>query len=227
MKHLKKHLRTLSFTILGIVSFVILYIIAVLILSRIPVNADVAKADKGIEIYLLSNGVHTDVVVPVKSKIIDWSDKVQFQNTKSKDTTAKYLAFGWGDKGFYLNTPTWADLKFSTAFKAASGLSSSAMHCTFYKRMKEDELCRKIIITEKQYEQLTKFIQNSFQMKNGQNINIVTDAVYGNYDVFYEAKGSYNLFYTCNTWTNNALKSASQKACLWTVYDKGILYHYQ
>lgn len=186
-----------------------------------------AKADKGIEIYLLSNGVHTDVVVPVKSKIIDWSDKVQFQNTKSKDTTAKYLAFGWGDKGFYLNTPTWADLKFSTAFKAASGLSSSAMHCTFYKRMKEDELCRKIIITEKQYEQLAEFIQNSFQMKNGQNVNIVTDAVYGNHDVFYEAKGSYNLFYTCNTWTNNALKSANQKACLWTVYDKGILYHYQ
>lgn len=227
MKYLKKHLKTLSFTILGIVSFVILYIIAVLILSRIPVNSDVAKADKGIEIYLLSNGVHTDVVVPVKSKIIDWSDKVQFQNTKSKDTTAKYLAFGWGDKGFYLNTPTWADLKFSTAFKAASGLSSSAMHCTFYKRMKEDELCRKIIITEKQYEQLAEFIQNSFQMKNGQNVNIVTDAVYGNHDVFYEAKGSYNLFYTCNTWTNNALKSANQKACLWTVYDKGILYHYQ
>ena len=58
-------------------------------------------------------------------------------------------------------------------------------------------------------------------------MKIETDAVYGNHDIFYEAKGSYNLFYTCNTWTNSALKAANQKASLWTVYDKGILYHYQ
>lgn len=227
MKTLKTTLKFLLKTLLGITTFLILYILAVLIFSRIPVNSNPSKPEKGIEVYLLSNGVHTDIVVPVKSQTIDWSESVQFQHTKSKDTTANYLAFGWGDKGFYLNTPTWADLKFSTAFNAASGFSTSAMHCTFYKRMKEDELCKKIIITEKQYQQLVAFIQNSFELENNQIMKIETDAVYGNHDIFYEAKGSYNLFYTCNTWTNSALKTASQKASLWTVYDKGILYHYQ
>lgn len=227
MKLLKKSLKTLLYTILGILTFTIFYIVAVFILSRIPVNTNTENPKKGIEIYLLSNGVHTDIVVPVKSSLIDWSEKVQFHHTKAKDTTAQYLAFGWGDKGFYLNTPTWADLKFSTAFNAASGLSTSAMHCTFYKRMKEDELCKKITITEKQYEQLISFIHDSFQLKHNKIMKIETDAVYGNHDIFYEAKGSYNLFYTCNTWTNSALKAANQKASLWTVYDKGILYHYQ
>ncbi|MCG2611898.1 TIGR02117 family protein [Flavobacterium sp. SM15] len=227
MKTLKNSLKFLSKTLLGVTAFIILYIIAVLLFSRIPVNSNRTKPEKGIEVYLLSNDVHTDIVVPVKSKTIDWSEKVQFQHTKAKDTTARYLAFGWGDKGFYLNTPTWADLKFSTAFNAASGLSSSAMHCTFYKQMREDELCKKIIITEKQYQQLVVFIQNSFELENNKIMKIDTDAVYGKHDIFYEAKGSYNLFYTCNTWTNSALKAADQKASLWTVYDKGILYHYK
>ncbi|MEW5675900.1 TIGR02117 family protein [Flavobacterium enshiense] len=227
MKTLKKSLKVLFKTLLGIIGFILLYVVAVLILSRIPVNANTEKPKQGIEIYLLSNGVHTDIVVPIKSETIDWSEKVQFQHTKAKDTTANYLAFGWGDKGFYLNTPTWADLKFSTAFNAASGLSTSAMHCTFYKRLTEDEQCKKIIITEQQYEQLVVFIQDSFQMKEEEAMKIETDAVYGNHDIFYEAKGSYNLFYTCNTWTNSALKAADQTASLWTVYDKGILYHYQ
>lgn len=227
MKVVKKGIKVLLWFISGIVGFLLLYVISVLLLSRISVNSDVLQQSDEIEIFILSNGVHTDIVVPVKSQVIDWSEKVKFQHTKASNTAAKYLAFGWGDKGFYLNTPTWADLKFSTAFNAASGLSTSAMHCTFYGKMVEDDQCKKINITKEQYQKLVTFIQNSFQMENDQIIKIETDAVYGNHDVFYEAKGSYNLFYTCNTWTNSALKAANQKASLWTVYDKGILYHYQ
>ncbi|CAM3552497.1 hypothetical protein FSS13T_07630 [Flavobacterium saliperosum S13] len=227
MKVVKKGFKVLLWFISGIVGFLLLYVISVLLISRIAVNSEILQDSKEIEIYILSNGVHTDIVLPVKSQVIDWSEKVKFQHTKAGNAAAKYLAFGWGDKGFYLNTPTWADLKFSTAINAASGLSTSAMHCTFYGKMEEDAQCKKINITKEQYQKLVAFIQNSFQMENEQIIKIETDAVYGNHDVFYEAKGSYNLFYTCNTWTNNALKAASQKASLWTVYDKGILYHYQ
>ncbi len=46
-------------------------------------------------------------------------------------------------------------------------------------------------------------------------------------DAFYEAKGSYSFMKTCNTWANSALKSAGQKAALWTPSDKGIFRHYQ
>ncbi|HOB24230.1 MAG TPA: DUF2459 domain-containing protein, partial [Kaistella sp.] len=62
-------------------------------------------------------------MVPVKTPEIDWSQQIPFKTTLSKRTDFKYLAIGWGDKGFYLDTPTWADLKFSTAFKAAFWLS--------------------------------------------------------------------------------------------------------
>ena len=139
----------------------------------------------------------------------------------------RYLAFGWGDKGFYLDTPEWSDLKASTAFKAVFGLSSSAMHTTFYKTMKADESCKSIRISLIEYQKLVGYISASFRRDDKQNNRWIPAVSYGKRDAFYEAKGSYNLFYTCNTWANTALKTANQKASLWTVTDTGIFCQYQ
>lgn len=219
----------LTLKIIGfILGAVFLYIILGILLPLIPVSAEKTDDPKIIEAYILTNGVHTDIVVPVKTKFIDWSQKLPYNNTKSKKENFKFISFGWGDKGFYLNTPTWADLKFSTAFKAAFWLSESAMHCTYYNDMKEGEDCKKIMLTEKQYQALIKFIDERFDKDEAGNYQFIkTDAVYGNSDAFYDAKGAYNFTYTCNTWANNGLKAAGQKAALWTPTDFGIFRHYK
>lgn len=135
---------------------------------------------------------------------------------------------GWGDKGFYLETPTWADLKVSTAVRAAFGLSTTALHTTYYKTMLESQDCRKIVISKKHYLQLVKYINSSFDMEqDGSPTLVQSDVRYGLSDAFYEAKGSYSLFTTCNTWANSALKSCGQKACVWTPFDTGIFALYE
>lgn len=212
--------------LLGCIGFLLIYVLCAFVLPKIAVNSDLSGEGKTIPVYLLSNGVHTDIVLPVKNQLYDWTQKVKYENTIAKDSTAQLVAFGWGDRGFYLETPTWADLKFSTAVKAASGFSTSAIHATFYKSLNENEQCKKILISESDYLKLVDYINNSFQSDSGEFLKIETDAVYGKNDAFYEAKGSYSLFHTCNTWTNNALKAANQKAALWTATDKGILSHY-
>ncbi len=84
------------------------------------------------------------------------------------------------------------------------------------------------MLTETQYRDLVKFITDKFDRdRQGKFILIPTDAVYGEDDAFYEAKGSYNFLETCNTWTNNGLKVAGQKAALWTATDFGIFQHYK
>ena len=198
------------------------------LLPLIPVDAEKTNDPKVIEAYILTNGVHTDIVVPVRTKFIDWSQKIPYSNTRSKKENFKFISFGWGDKGFYLNTPTWADLKFSTAFKAAFWLSDSAMHCTYYNEMKIAEDCKKIMLTEKQYQALINFIDERFDKDaKGDYQFIKTDQVYGVNDAFYDATGSYNFTYTCNTWANDGLKVAGQKAAFWTPTDVGIFRHYK
>lgn len=227
MQSVKKSLKIIGWILLGIISFFVLYVISALSISKISVNSDVSQKDKPIEIFILSNGVHTDIVVPIKNEFKDWSNEIRFQQTKSKDSLVNYLAFGWGDKGFYLNTPEWSDLKASTAFNAAFGLSSSAMHTTFYKKMNENASCKKIKISSQEYQKLITYISESFKLDSDQNVQWISGNSYGNRDAFYEANGSYNLFFTCNTWANNALKTANQKASLWTVTDTGIFSQYQ
>jgi uncharacterized protein (TIGR02117 family) len=215
----------LKFT-LSIVGFVVVYLLAVFLLYRIPVNRH-PKQGGTIPVYILTNGVHTDIVVPLKNNIKDWTEELKFSQTEANDTLAQYAAFGWGDKGFYLYTPEWSDLKASTAFKAAFYLSTSAMHTTFYRNMKEGTDCKKILVTPDDYRALVKYIEDSFNPGADGNVQWISGYSYGNHDAFYEAKGRYSLFYTCNTWANSALKAANQRAALWTPYDKGIFYHYE
>lgn len=211
-----------------ILGIVIIYVILGLLIPYIPVSAKDDGQKKEVPIYIYTNGVHTDIVMPVKNDLQDWSRKIPFANTKSKKTDYQYVGIGWGDKGFYLDTPTWADLKLSTAVKAAFWLSDSAMHCTYYNTMKEGEDCKMIMISRGQYENLVKYVEDKFDRdQNGNFILIPTNAVYGDNDAFYDAKGTYSFLYTCNTWSNNALKAAGQKAALWTPTDFGIFQHYK
>ncbi|WP_079240829.1 TIGR02117 family protein [Chryseobacterium indologenes] len=211
-----------------IVGIVIIYVILGLLIPYIPVSAKDDGQKKEIPIYIYTNGVHTDIVMPVKNDLQDWSQKIPFANTKSKKTDYQYIGIGWGDKGFYLDTPTWADLKFSTAIKAAFWLSDSAMHCTYYNTMKEGNDCKMIMISRSQYENLVKYVEDKFDRdQNGNFMLIPTNAVYSDNDAFYDAKGTYSFLYTCNTWSNNALKAAGQKAALWTPSDFGIFQHYK
>ncbi|RZK11182.1 MAG: TIGR02117 family protein [Flavobacterium sp.] len=209
------------------VGFVVVYVLFAFILSRIPVNSEDKDKSEDVTIYIKTNGVHTDIVVPIRNEYKDWSQKVQFAHIKSQDSTMQYIGFGWGDKGFYLNTPEWADLKFSTAFNAAFYLGTSAMHATFYNQIRETESCVKIKISEAEYQQLIAYIEDSFQHDAKGNPILINATTYGQNDSFYEANRKYHLFYTCNTWANNALKSANQKAALWTPSDTGIFCHYR
>jgi uncharacterized protein (TIGR02117 family) len=225
---MKKTFKIIGYTLLSFIVFIGCYALAAHSLSRMGVEKEQTSDAQNISIFISTNGVHTDIVMPVKNEVIDWSKVFNYENTKGQDTVAEFIAMGWGDKGFYLETPEWSDLKFSVAFKAAFGLSNSAVHTSFYKRIREDSACKRINISIKQYQRLVDYVKKSLDFdEKGNTFFIKTDAVYGTNDAFYEAGGSYHLFHTCNTWSNNALKSCGQKAAVWTPFDTGIFYQYQ
>jgi uncharacterized protein (TIGR02117 family) len=226
MKLILKFGKWAIYTVAFFVGAVCTYLLVAYLLEKISTGKEATIASE-VPIYILTNGVHTDLVLPIKNELKDWSKEILFENARSKDTLAQWIALGWGDKGFYLYTPTWDDLTFGTAFRAAFGLGTTAIHATFYRKMREGENCKEIEISKEQYQRLIAYIQNSFQLgENGSYVHIITNANYGQNDAFYEAVGTYHLFNTCNTWTNNALKSCGQKACLWTPFDTGIFQLY-
>jgi len=224
---MKRPLLILLRTLLVLIGLIVIYAIAALVLPNLTVPAE-AKGGDDITAYILSNGVHTDIVVPVRTSDMDWSRDISFANTTGQDSSAAWVGFGWGDKGFYLETPTWGDLTARVAFKAMFGLGNSAMHATFHQQLVEGPLCKRMMLSRAQYQRLVAYLRNSFAYDAaGHTQAIVTHANYGSTDAFYEGVGSYSLFHTCNSWANEALKASGQKACWWTPLDTGILRQYE
>lgn len=223
---IKKVLKyTISIKIL-IILFVILYFSFEFVLSKIPQKISVVN-EPMYQIFLKSNGVHTDIVLPIHSDTIVWTNMFPFENTLGKEKDFNYISVGWGDKGFYLDTPEWKDLKVSTALIAGTGIGSTALHITYYKDVVEDELTYSYTISKEQYALIVSSIKKALQYKNGKPIYIETSSQYGQNDAFYEANGSYSIFHTCNTWTNNLLKEAGLPSAKWLAFDKGILNQYE
>jgi len=99
---------------------------------------------------------------------------------------------------------------------------------TYHKSIQLSDHCFETFIDRQQYRALIDYTLNALDLDEQQRpILIQTTAQYGNSDAFYEAKGSYSMFHSCNTWTNNALKAAQMPAGIWASFDKGILSHYK
>ena len=211
------------YTIAIIVSGTVIWFAAAFIFPFIKVNTDRLEVKDGIEIFISSNGVHTDFVVPARTEFADLKKLFPTQTFEAVDSSATYIAFGWGDKKFYLDTPTWNDLTFATAFQALAGLGESAMHVTYYRnKLKADDDCKRLVLSEQEFKRLLVYIITSFERDNGK-VKLIDHPGYSKNDNFYEAEGTYNLIKTCNVWTGEGLKKTGVPVGIWTPMESGVL----
>ena len=110
------------------VLLLILLVVAIVLVGLIPVNNDFESTPDGIEILLVSSAIHADIVLPIKTEAIDWRERFPAECFVGDTSGATHVAIGWGDKGFFIDTPTWADLRFSTAANALLWPSGTCMH---------------------------------------------------------------------------------------------------
>lgn len=191
----------------------------------IKLSPAIQPPEKGIEIFIQSNGIHTDFEMPVKNNLFNWNHLIPCSDFELADSTFQYISIGWGDKGFFLDTPTWADFKFSTALKATFGLSTTAMHVSYKRnKPKQSDSCKKLIISKEQYKKLIVYILSSFKTENKKTI-LINHAGYTSYDKFYEGEGTYNMFNTCNVWTGNGLRYIEVNIGAWTPFQGGVIDH--
>jgi len=216
-------MKTYGKRFLKIIGYILLipvtYVVVSLILTYIPVSEQTAGAPKKQLIYLTTNGVHSDIILP-KNLMIPALLKDQTYHPKEQ-----FFAYGWGEENFYINTPTWGDLTFSTAFRAAFLKSKTLVHVTRYRSKRNQWIA--VPVTDTQLEKLNAYILAAFyEDENGKQV--IEGATYTpDRDNFYRAKGNYMFYNTCNTWANTALKESQMKASLWTPFDFGVLRWYE
>ncbi len=229
MEKITKALKYSFLTVFGITILILFWLLSSIYLPEIKVNENFVSCIGGssqcLTVYLRSNGMHTEVVFPVVCFGEDWRKRFPIAQFEGVDSTFTQVAIGWGDKGFYLETPTWDELKVSTALKATVGASGSAMHVTYLQSppSTKDEYGKELHISKEQYMKMYRYIDQAFKKdEQGKDVQI-PHPDYDIHDNYYEARGSYNLFKTCNVWTSNCLKTAGIQNGLWTPTAKGVM----
>lgn len=212
-----KLLKALFIFVVVFIAFILNYLFFAWFLSMVTTTPTPQEGEKRHTVYVSSNGVHTDLIF--HKSLLQGDFWGQLKDLEGRE----YIAMGWGDKGFYLHTPSWADLKFSTAFSAAFLLTESLMHVSHYKSIQPS--WKAISLTDNQLESIKGFVAASFDATKDGKMQILEGAGYGKNDFFYKALGSYTCIYTCNVWVNQALKKANVKTAVWAPFANGIMKH--
>ena len=208
----------------GLLALLLLYLLAALIGGVVPANGGWREAREGVTIFIQTNGVHTWVMVPKVTGVMDWRRLARPDHIKDERyARGDYLAIGFGNRDFYLNTPTWGDLSLRTAAAAAVGGGPSLMHVDHSWNPQPLDYQRPIVLTTDEYRRLTRFLLRSFDYRKGQWMPLIGRG-YGPSDVFYDSRTPYNFTRTCNEWTGEALRAAGVRTGVWTPLSQSIMW---
>jgi len=209
----------------GIVALPLLYFLSALILGVIPANVAFHQpAEGGVVIYIRSNGIHTDIVMPKVNAEADWrpyADPADLRDPRWG--AADHVAIGYGAREFYLNTPTWGDLSLSVAFRSMTGGDTPLVHVEHVDRPHREDWQRPLRLTAEQYRRLAAYVRSSFRLdEDGAPIHV--PGGYGDADTFYEGGGSFSMFFNCNAWTGAALRAGGVRMGLWTPFEQSVMW---
>ena len=202
------------------------YVIAAFVLGALPVNASFVETTDGVPIYVRTNGVHAELILPTRAAGVDWSAEYPSSHMRSLSEPLEWVAFGWGDRGFFANTPTWSDLRPATALTALSGMGPGAMHVEYIESPRSYK-AREIRISREQYARLVAHIRASFKRDAAGQPKRAGLPGYFGYDAFYDAQSGYRFWFTCNDWVRSALREAGVRAPIWSPFDTALFYQLQ
>jgi uncharacterized protein (TIGR02117 family) len=207
-----KLIKSISTIFILLITIISIYISTAFILSIFP-NKNKSSINKEEKIYIVYDNVHSDIVFNLENISEEWIKNLPIVKNKQSG----YIAFGWGDKETYLNTPTWDDIKVSTSLKALFINTPSLMHITYYHHINYFQGVEQIDISKEQNKKIKKSILKSFNFKK----NFYRG--YGYNDLFYDSNYKYNLIHTCNTWTGDILRDTNIIISYWTPFSNNVI----
>ena len=199
--------------------FVILaYATAGLIGGTIPANAGWTPPAQGVRILVEDNGIHTGLVLPVRAAGVDWSQDFPASDIADpRYARFNWIAVGWGDRAFYVETPTWSDINLAVVARAAVGSARTVLHVEHVPAPPIGKAVREVVLTPDQYRRLAAFVRATL----GPGGKVASG--YGSDDAFYDARGTYSAIATCNEWTGHALRHAGVRIRAWTPFPVAVM----
>ena len=210
--------RWLLWPLAVLAAFALVFLLTAWIGSSMARNGDWEQPAAGVQIMIETNGVHTAIVMPAVSAQKDWRADFPADDVLAPNRPYTHVSVSWGEREVFLNTPTWRDLSLPTVFGAATG-GEGLLHVSHYIRPAPSPDHRQLTISHAEYARLIAIIEREILPASERTVY----RGYSDYDVFYDAPGTYHLGNTCNQWVSNTLAAAGIKTGWWTPMAGGIM----
>ena len=201
-----------------------LYLIAAVVGSLVPVNRGWTEPNRGTTIYIADNGVHADIIMPVEAQELDWRQLIPVGDFAAADPSARWIAFGSGEKRVYLDTPTWWDITPRTSWSALAG-GRRVMHVEYVHD--PGYAAREIRLRPEEYRRLWTAIRADFALDARGRPQRVDHRGYGCCDAFYKAGGEASAIRTCNAVAADWLRLAGIETSAWPPFVHGLTWRYR
>lgn len=170
----------------------------------------------GIAVWVISNGYHAGLVLPVAAAGIDWRDDFPAEHFPTEIRGYPMVAFGWGEREVYMNTPRFQDLNLLDGLRAVLALSSSVAHVQYGFAPYEGEHARRLTLSPERYRALAAHVRAAFRSDADGRPIVIAGRGFAASDAFYEGTGRYSFIYTCNQWVGEGLRRIGAPVAPWT-----------
>ncbi|HMT41186.1 MAG TPA: DUF2459 domain-containing protein [Sphingorhabdus sp.] len=198
-----------------------LYFLAAFAGSSIPVNSDWREPDQGIPVFVETNGVHVSLIVPMSAAGEDFSDLIRPEHLSDSNIYGTHAMIGWGHGRVYRNARTWGDVKSGDIASAIIGSDETTLHIYHVIDPRPASHRKRFLVSQQAYKSIIASIRSTFRLTTGGRSKAYP--AYGANNLFYDSKGHYSAYTTCNEWTGAVLRKAGIRMGIWTPMPGGVM----
>jgi len=199
---------------LFLLAIVAALLLAVLLGAILPRNAGWRESETGVTIGIDATLAHTELILPVAAAGHNWRASLP-PEVFPPGQKPTHLSFSWGERDFFLATPSWSDFEVLHGLRALFASDQSLVH--IYRL--DGPRGHPIRLSPAEYARLIAFLQAEI----GAGTPVPG---YGPDDIFLPGTSRYSAIRTCNQWVADALAEAGVKVGSWTPFAQSLIWRY-
>jgi len=199
---------------LFLLAIVAALLLAVLLGAILPRNAGWRESETGVTIGIDATLAHTELILPVAAAGHNWRASLP-PEVFPPGQKPTHLSFSWGERDFFLATPSWSDFEVLRGLRALFASDQSLVH--IYRL--DGPRGHPIRLSPAEYARLIAFLQA--EIGTGTPV-----PGYGPDDIFLPGTSRYSAIRTCNQWVADALAEAGVKVGSWTPFAQSLIWRY-
>jgi len=200
--------------LLCLVALVFVYFVAALIGAVVPAAGSRAKGDGAVAIHLVTGPIHYDFLLPLTPQTRAKLNDLRLAGLPVDQPNMQWVLIGWGAREFYTTTGSYSDVALGSVLKGLTG-DRSVLRVDVLGSLRPDLELPSIRMSPDQLDRFLDAVIASFARTDQGTVIPLSVSGLTATDRFFEAKGRFNLFRTCNVWIGEMLRAADVRFGVW------------